>query len=90
MLDSLLVFLGLMIGLTTVARVIVRAIDAKTKRRQTAIPSDLETRIGRIEQIVEATAIEVERISEGQRFTTKLLAEQSAPKQPVAQLQNPQ
>ena len=29
----------------------------------------------RLEQAVEAIAIEVERISEGQRFTTKLLAE---------------
>ena len=33
-------------------------------------------RLERIEQGVEAIAIEVERISEGQRFTTKLLAEQ--------------
>ncbi len=32
-------------------------------------------RLSRVEQIVEATAIEIERISEGQRFTTKLLSE---------------
>lgn len=31
--------------------------------------------MARIEQIVETTAIEIERISEGQRFTTKLLSE---------------
>ena len=31
-------------------------------------------RLARIEQAVEAMAIEIERISEGQRFTTKLLA----------------
>jgi hypothetical protein len=36
---------------------------------------ELAARIGRVEQIVEATAIEIERISEGQRFTTKLLSE---------------
>ena len=36
---------------------------------------ELLARIARIEQIVEATSIEIERISEGQRFTTKLLAE---------------
>jgi hypothetical protein len=36
---------------------------------------ELMARISRVEQIVEATAIEIERISEGQRFTTKLLAE---------------
>ena len=32
-------------------------------------------RISRVEQIVEATAVEIERISEGQRFTTRLLSE---------------
>jgi hypothetical protein len=35
----------------------------------------LLARIARIEQIVESTSIEIERISEGQRFTTRLLAE---------------
>ena len=39
---------------------------------------ELLARIARIEQIVEATSIEIERISEGQRFTTKLLAETKA------------
>ena len=34
-----------------------------------------EDRMARLEQAVEAIALEVERISEGQRFTTKLLAE---------------
>lgn len=36
---------------------------------------ELLERISRVEQIVEATAVEVERISEGQRFTTRLLHE---------------
>ena len=36
---------------------------------------ELTARLNRVEQIVEATAIEIERISEGQRFTTKLLSE---------------
>ena len=34
-----------------------------------------DARLARIEQAVEAMAVEVERISEGQRFTTRLLAE---------------
>lgn len=38
-----------------------------------------EARLARIEQAVEAIALEVERISEGQRFTTKLLSEQALP-----------
>jgi hypothetical protein len=36
---------------------------------------ELLARLSRVEQIVEATAIEIERISEGQRFTTKLLSD---------------
>jgi hypothetical protein len=40
-------------------------------------PSTSEARLARIEQAVEAIALEVERISEGQRFTTKLLSEQA-------------
>ena len=39
---------------------------------------ELLARIARIEQIVESTSIEIERISEGQRFTTRLLAEKKA------------
>jgi len=36
---------------------------------------ELLRRIARIEQIVESTSIEIERIAESQRFTTKLLSE---------------
>ncbi|MDB4881398.1 MAG: hypothetical protein JWL95_164 [Gemmatimonadetes bacterium] len=36
-----------------------------------------DDRLARLEQAVEAIAIEVERISEGQRFTTKLLSERA-------------
>ncbi len=40
-----------------------------------AIPPEVGTRLERMEQSIDAIAVEVERISEGQRFTTKLLAE---------------
>ena len=44
-----------------------------------------EDRMARLEQAVEAIALEVERISEGQRFTTKLLADRAAAERlPVA------
>lgn len=36
-----------------------------------------EARLARIEQAVDAIALEVERISEGQRFMTRLLSEQT-------------
>ena len=44
-----------------------------------ALPADLGDRIDRIEHAVESVAIEVERISEGQRFTTKLMSEMRQP-----------
>jgi hypothetical protein len=50
--------------------------DAEAK--QPKLPSDLMTRLERMEQSLDAVAVEVERISEGQRFTTKLLSEKSA------------
>ncbi|MEP6905960.1 MAG: hypothetical protein ABI875_07725 [Gemmatimonadales bacterium] len=47
--------------------------ESESKRPQ--IPSEVMGRLERIEQAVDAIAVEVERISEGQRFTTKLLSE---------------
>jgi hypothetical protein len=43
--------------------------------RNPRIPPEVAGRLERMEQAIEAVAIEVERISEGQRFTTKLLSE---------------
>lgn len=42
---------------------------------QPALPPADSARLERIEQGLEAIATEVERISEGQRFTTRLLSE---------------
>lgn len=43
-----------------------------------AIPPETAGRLERIEQAVEAIAIEVERVSEGQRFVTKLMSDAKA------------
>ena len=40
-------------------------------------PHELTSRLERMEQAIDSIAIEVERISEGQRFTTKLLADRA-------------
>jgi hypothetical protein len=40
-----------------------------------AFPKEIGERLGRVEQAVEATAIEVERIGEGQRFLTRLFTD---------------
>jgi hypothetical protein len=41
----------------------------------TSIPKEISERLFRMEQAVEATAVEVERIGEGQRFLTRLFTE---------------
>lgn len=41
----------------------------------TSFPREIAERLSRMEQAVEATAVEVERIGEGQRFLTRLLSE---------------
>ena len=48
----------------------------KAREQQHSLPSTrVEDRLDRIEQAVDAIAIEVERMSESQRFTTRLLTE---------------
>jgi hypothetical protein len=44
-----------------------------------SLPSDLAERLNRLEAMGETTALEVERIGEGQRFVTRLLTEREAP-----------
>jgi multidrug efflux pump subunit AcrA (membrane-fusion protein) len=43
-----------------------------------ALPPDLTQRLSRMESGIDAMAVEVERISEGQRFVTRVLAERSS------------
>jgi hypothetical protein len=59
-----------------IARALAKRIEGKAVTAQIAPATD--ARLDRIEHAVEAIAVEVERISEGQRFTTKLLAERTA------------
>lgn len=59
-----------------IARALGRRIEGKPQAAQ--VPTGTDARLDRIEHAVEAIAVEVERISEGQRFTTKLLAERTA------------
>lgn len=47
--------------------------------RKDDLPSDSAQRLERLEQGMDAIAIEIERVSEGQRFVTRLLSEQSQP-----------
>jgi hypothetical protein len=58
-----------------IARAYARRISGEGQ--SPALPSDVAARLERMEQAIDSIAVEVERISEGQRFTTKLLAERT-------------
>jgi hypothetical protein len=58
---------------------LARAFARRMDRRATGpaqIPGEVTTQLAQLNQAVDAIAVEVERISEGQRFTTRLLSEQ--------------
>ncbi len=59
------------------AKAVARRMDRETA--QPRVPSEVSARLERLEQGMDAIAIEVERISEGQRFVTKLLSEERTP-----------
>lgn len=60
-------------------RVLARRVELQGQGRTSLPDPEVAARLERIERSVESIAIEIERISEGQRFTTKLLSERSAP-----------
>ena len=89
---KVIVALGFFATLTYIVRLIT--LGAVSYKRQDAAGSKGlvmdEDRMARLEHAVEAIALEVERISEGQRFTTKLLAERgTADRLPVAPTSEP-
>ena len=63
------------------ARAYSRRMDADS--RNPRLPTEVTERLERMEHAIDSIAIEVERITEGQRFTTKLLSEgRAAPDRP--------
>ena len=58
---------------------LVRAYTKRVENRGATpqLSGDVTARLERIEHAIDAMAVEVERIAEGQRFTTKLLSERS-------------
>jgi hypothetical protein len=63
----------IIIGLP-IARAIARRMDRRPGPTQ--IPGEVSAQLNQLNQAVDAIALEVERISEGQRFATRLLSEQ--------------
>ena len=63
---------------------LAKAFAARLDRKPVgqSVPLEVTSRLERMEQAIDSIAIEVERISEGQRFTTRLLTER-APGRPA-------
>ena len=73
-LGGMMMIVALALGFPMI-RLLHKRLDA-----QAAVPpasTDTTARLERIEHAIDAMSVEVERIAEGQRFTTKLLSERS-------------
>ena len=81
--DGLVEMMGIIFGAVTVMSLgtpLVKAWARRFERRhEVQQHAQIEQRLAAIEQAIETVAVEVERISEGQRFTTKLLADKAQP-----------
>lgn len=69
----------LMIAVIIIGLPLARAFARRMDRRSAGpaqIPGEVSAQLVQLNQAVDAIALEVERISEGQRFTTRLLSEQ--------------
>jgi hypothetical protein len=77
------------IAMVILAVAFARRLWKGTTKVVSQIPGALEARLTRFEQSIDAVAIEIERVSEGQRFLTKVLSEQNpraigaGPAQPI-------
>lgn len=70
-----------MLAVIIIGLPIMRAIGKRIERGgpvRTQIPPEMQAQMQHLMQSVDAIAIEVERISEGQRFATKMLAERKS------------
>jgi hypothetical protein len=68
----------IMIAAIIIGLPLARAFGRRMDRRGTSteIPREVTNQLAQLNQSVDAIALEIERISEGQRFTTRLLSEQ--------------
>ena len=81
--EEILVFAGIVTGMGCITGIVITMLKYRRQKdlagggdlRQRL--DELADRLNRIETAVDSTALEVERIAEGQRFTTRLLAERN-------------
>jgi hypothetical protein len=79
----MVVITGMITGTILIGTMLQAIVSIYSRRRQVSdglaggAAARIEERLTRIEQAVDSMAVEMERISEGQRFTTKLLADRA-------------
>lgn len=81
MLTGVVMVLGLPLVIVYARKIWMR--DSRSSSPENAYTSD--HRLERIEHAIDAMAVEVERISEGQRFVTKLLSDRERVGIPASQ-----
>ena len=87
-----IVFASLTTVVLTFARMWFKHLERKNQMRDVGnLPAGVDRRLERIEQAVDAIAVEVERLAEGQRFATRLLSEgvQSRAAEPLSIVREP-
>jgi hypothetical protein len=86
-LAQVLAVVGMFGGFWTVLGVgvwaVVKRVNRSTSRAE--LPPADDSRLMRLEQAVDAIAIEVERIGEAQRYTNKLMNERAAERLPAGE-----
>lgn len=79
MLEPEIVIVPIVFGFPTAAIMLWTWVRHREKMAQLQPPAELssnvEARLARVEQAVEAVAVEIERIGESQRFLTKVLTD---------------
>ena len=74
--------IGITIAISMIAMSIAKIVSAKRKKDlPDSTVARIEQRLERMELAIDAMATEVERVAEGQRFTSRLLAEQQVERQ---------
>jgi hypothetical protein len=82
-LEDILVFVAGIVGMGCVTGIIITMLKRRGKPLASSESSELlrgmADRLQRLEGSVDTIAVEIERVSEAQRFTTKVLTERASP-----------
>lgn len=74
--------IGGTISISMIAMAIAKMVASRRRKELPNASMDrIDERLSRMEQAIDAMATEVERVSEGQRFTSRLLAERQVERQ---------